>query len=360
MRFYKLSGTTPVDLALNGLDRSGNSNISFDGPLRDALRERAELGAIRSIRLRWNQKELPLDSILSALTPDGKGVRRSSIEFITLRYVDASEFLTRHSFPKLRQLHISTMDNFPLWEHLGQHTTALTDLFLSLDNKASCPTTTQLLSILASNPRLQILALFKWAIPRDSQSMVTVPLRYLERLSIDAEIRPVFQLLSQLEYPDRMKWMNLTVSDCVAEDVPGTIGPYVRDHIQRNGRFQESFGISINSSNAVSIETSTTNDSDATQRLTFAAFTAIMQEDEDLPLYNKAQMCADLVAHIPAEHVVYLESDLDMDSVKRAVLTILRSKNYAFSGQNCKTGSCSRTPEIHWPRNSFHLCNAYV
>ena len=323
LKFFRRSGTTPVDLVLNG-DRTGDSRISSDGPLR-ALRERAELDPIRSIHIRTQNKML-LDSILSALTPDGEDVRHSSIESITLRYrcVDVSEFLARHRFPRLRYLNLFTSVKFTSWEHLGLHTTALTNLSLTINDESSTPTMIQLLSILVSNPRLLILALSKYVVPRDSRNepTTTVPLRYLQQLSIDGSFHPVLRLLRRLDYPDRMVEMKLTVLDCMVEDIPGTLGPYVRERIERDGRFRENLGIFItSSSDSLSIEASTVNDSgDATQRLAFGTFTAITQQD--LPPHVEAQMCVNLITHIPLEHVVYFGGDLSMDTIRRVVPTM--------------------------------------
>lgn len=44
--WYKHSGTTPVDLVPNEHGDMSGSNISFDGPLRDTLRDRAACDAI--------------------------------------------------------------------------------------------------------------------------------------------------------------------------------------------------------------------------------------------------------------------------------------------------------------------------
>ena len=47
------------------------------------------------------------------------------------------------------------------WEHIASHTTALTTLAITvdIDDVTAIPTTPQLLSILASNPRLQDVTL---------------------------------------------------------------------------------------------------------------------------------------------------------------------------------------------------------
>ena len=353
LQFYRRSGATPVDLVLDG-NHTGDSKISFDGPLRDALRERVKLDAIRSIYLRSQRKPL-LDSIRSALTPDGEGVQRSSIELISSQHVDLSAFLIHHHFPKLRYLHLATKFQSPPWEHLGQHTTALTNLSISLNGKASSPTMTQLLSILASNPRLQILALSKWAIPRDSGdgSAVPVPLRYLERLSIDANIRPVFRLLPRLEFPERMDEMNLTVSGCTVEDVLGTLGPCLCDHIQRDGRFRDGLGVFVESSYlSITIEVSTVKDvGEVPQRLKFATLTAIMRED--IPLLDEDQMCVYLVAHTPVEHVVYFEGDLGMDAIRRAIPTMPNIRDLTLISPVLQDGFLQPDPEEPFAGEKF-------
>ena len=351
LQFYRRSGATPVDLVLDG-DHTGDSKISFDGPLRDAVRERVKLDAIRSIYLRSKRKPL-LDSIRSALTPDGEGVRRSSIELISSQHVDVSAFLIHHHFPKLRYLHLAKFQS-PPWEHLGQHTTALTNLSISLNNKASSPTMTQLLSILASNPRLQILALSKWAIPRDSGdgSAVPVPLRYLERLSIDANVHPVFRLLPRLECPERMDEMNLTVFGCTVEDVLGTLGPCLRDHIQRDGRFRDGLGVFVESScGSITIEASTVKDVELPQSLKFATFTAFMRED--LPPLDEDQMCVDLVAHTPVEHVVYFEGDLGTEAIRRAIPTMPNIRDLVLINPLLQDGFLQPDPEEPFAGEKF-------
>jgi len=105
-RWYKRSGTTPIDLVLSWRGDTRGSDISSDGPLRDALRDRATCDAIRSLHLRGER--FLVTSILSTLTPDDEDVRCSSIESISLQCVDASKFFARYRFPKLWYLDFST------------------------------------------------------------------------------------------------------------------------------------------------------------------------------------------------------------------------------------------------------------
>jgi len=300
-RWYKRSGTTPVDLVLNGYHTSVSKTL--DRSLRDALRDRAASDAIRSLHLLCER--LVLTSILSALTPDDEEVRSNSVESITLRYVDASKFFARYHFPKLRYLDLSTVV-ISSWEDLGSRTTALTTLSLTIKDISPVPTTPQLLSILASNPRLQSLTLSENTIPCDNGdgSAALVPLRHLKKLSLIGNFHPVFQLLHRLDHPETMDEMTLSLSSCTVRDILGTLGPYVQHYIRRDGRFRGGLGIYVSSfSNLVSIRASTVGSvTGLIQTVTFARFIAI--HEEDLSISAEDELCINLVAHTPREYVV--------------------------------------------------------
>ena len=316
---YKRLGTAPVELVLNKIYMAG-SIIPLDGPLRDALQDRADHDAIRSVRL-LNERKPIMVSVLSTLTPNDGDIRCTSIEFISLRHVDASNFFARCRFPKLWFLYLSTGAQFSAWENLASHTTALTTLVLTIDTVGSCtPTTTQLLSILASNPRLQSLTLSGTAISRDDEDrLVTpVPLRHLKRLSIDGKLPLVFRLLQRLDYPEIMDDMTLTARNCTGEDVLGIVGPYARDHIQRDGRFRDGLGVSVGYYPcSVSIQVSIIKNVEGlAQNVTFATFTAGLRNT--LPFHDIVRLRIDFVAHIPAEYVIYFGGDLSAHVVEMA------------------------------------------
>ena len=104
LRWYKRSGTTPVDLMLSAyyLD----SPEILNEPPQDILRDRAACNRLRSLHLLIEERPLAT-SILSTLTPDDEDVQCSSIESISLRYVDASKLFVRYRFPKLWYLDLS-------------------------------------------------------------------------------------------------------------------------------------------------------------------------------------------------------------------------------------------------------------
>ena len=312
----KRSGTAPVDLVLCGYYMVG-SRAPFDEPLREALKARANRHAIRSIHLSHERQPL-LTSVLSALTPDDG---HTSIESISLRDVDASNFFTRCRFPKLWFLSLSTGDQFSAWGHLALHTAALTTLALTIGTADSCaPTTTQLLSILASNPRLQSLKLSGTMIPRDEdRSAIPVPLRHLKKLIIKGNFHPVFQLLQRLDYSKTMDHTTLNFTRCAVEDVLGILGPYVRHHIQRDGRFQDGLGILVDHPfHSVSILVSAIKSVEGlVQNVNFAKFTAVLRHSSSRR--DMAQLCAKFVAQVPVEHVVNFGGDLSMDAVEEMV-----------------------------------------
>ena len=332
-RWYKRSGTTPVDLVLGRRGDTRGSDISLDGPLRDALRERTACDAIRSLHL-WSARSR-VTSILSTLTPvDDEDVRCSSIESISLQYVNASRFFTRYRFPKLWYLDFSTGVKISSWEDFGLRTTALTTLSLVLNNASPVPTTPQLLSILTFNPRLQSLTLSGHMIPCDNGdgSTVPVPLRYLKNLTLSGDFHPLFRLLRRLDHPKTMDGIMLTMLHCTVEDILGTLGPYMQDYIQRDGRFRDELGIHHTScftsiSTDVSIISSVTG---PIQKVTFATFIAILQNE--LSPAAESKLCIDFVAHIPGEHVVYFCGGVRADAVGRIVAGMPKIRELHLTG----------------------------
>lgn len=320
-RWYKRSKFTPVDLVLNGFP-GNSSDAPFDEPLQGALRDLAKHDTIRSVQL-WNGRSSTMTSILSALTPKFPwDVQYSSIESISLRHVDASEFFARYHFPKLRYLRLSRGVQISSWEHLGLHTSALTTLSLTIENVTPVPTTAQLLFILTSNPRLQNLTLAEPTIPHDdgSRSTVLVPLYHLKRLSIHGEFQPVFQLLHRLDYPKVLDKISLRVSRFTVDDISDILGPFIHGRIQCDGRVREGLGIFVNSyPGVVSIQATATNNVDH-QRETFAWFVATLRGNH--PPHDGVRLCADLVAYAPVEDVVLFGGQLNMDEIRRIAPTM--------------------------------------
>jgi hypothetical protein len=208
------------------------------------------------------------------------------------------------------------------WEHLGLHTTALTTLHLPIGRASPTPTMSQLLSILASNPRLRSLTLSESMIPRDSGdgSASRAPLHHLRYLSLDGNFHLVFRLLRRLDHPETMgESIRLNLFYSTVGEVSEILGPYVRDHLRRDERSQDQLGIFINSNEAfLSVEVSTVNTANgSTQKVTFATFAAVLLETVPPPVKDK--LCIDFVACIPRDRVVCFGGKLNLDAVKGMV-----------------------------------------
>ena len=248
---YQRSGTAPLDLVLNAsYYMRGMNVIPFEGPLRDALRDRAASDSIRSVHLQGWDTDL-VRSVLSSLTPDGEGVRCSSIESLILEYshLDVSDFLAHNRFPKLRNLRLFTRARIASWDQLKLQATSLTTLSLEFGTSQDNPTTSQLFSILASYPNLHDLSLHETMIPQDAidEPALRMPLHCLKKLHLVGDFRHVFRLLDRLEYPDRLDHVNLELLECAEEGTPDFLASYLQGRIRRDGRFRDRLGIRVSS-----------------------------------------------------------------------------------------------------------------
>ncbi|KAF9648778.1 hypothetical protein BDM02DRAFT_3128861 [Thelephora ganbajun] len=324
---YQRSGTAPLDLVLSQYhDMGGTKDIHFDEPLRDALRDRAARDTIRCIHLEGWDTDL-LRSIVSSLTPGGEGIRYSSVEsvIITDDDLDISDFLTHHHFPKLRHLRLFATTKISIWDHLVAHSAALTTLSLVVGGLSTAPTTSQLLSILASNPQLRSLGLSRSMIPHDDGggSKLRVPLHHLKNLYLNGDFHPVLRLLDRLDHPVTMDQIGVTVFDCTAEEISGILGPCLQDYIRRDHRFQNALGILASSSPySISVDGIIITDANGptlslTRRppsLTFGA----MPKDQLTP-EALDKLSTDLAAYIPGEHVVCFDGNMRLDAVKQII-----------------------------------------
>ena len=241
-RQHPRSGTSPpkLDLVLDGMERRLGS---FDGDLQDALRDYAARDAIRKVHLRGDDIPL-LTTIVSSLTPED--YQESSIESIALSGVDASHFLFQHNFKKLRDLSLSGrfMLSYWAWNSLSQ-TTTLINLSLSSNSLFEIPTTSQLLSILASNPNIRTLVLESLRVhDSEDNSDFRVPMRHLEKLTLEGRPKHIFPILHRLELPEKMDHARLEL-DCMLYEVGEIVGPYIRDYLGRDPRFGDRLGISL-------------------------------------------------------------------------------------------------------------------
>jgi len=243
-RWYCRSGSAPLDLVL---DRETGSPPS--DTLYGVLQNRATRDTIRRIHLKGGDSGF-LSTIIRRLTAPDEGVRSSSVASFLLwdwvyPSVDVSGFFSRYRFPKLRQLSLRDC-TISSWDCLMSRTAVLTTLDLNFTDSSPTPSTSQLLSILASNPTLQKVTLYKRAVPRDhdDKSSSRVQLHHLEELELTGDLQHVMRLLHRLDHPRNMNLLKLTLHNCDITDVSRIIGPYLRDHFQRRNRPQNGLYLS--------------------------------------------------------------------------------------------------------------------
>jgi hypothetical protein len=301
----------------------GSNTSSFDEPLQEVLRDHVARDTIRSVLIQgpYLGHATLLASVISSLTPDCEDVQRSSIKSISLGDVDVSNFFARYHFPKLRDLHLSGRAKISSWKHFRLRTTALTTLSLTIRGSSPTPTTSQLLLILASNPRLRSLALSPLMVPHDNGDGFTsrVPLYHLRDLSLGGNFRAVFQLLRRLDHPETMdESIKLSFSNCTVEDTSEILGPYMRDYFLRDRKSRDQLGLFVSAfRDWVTVEANViSTDKGPVPRVAFARFDVELMDN--LP-HLADEVCIDLVACTPREHVVYFEGDLSMDAVREIV-----------------------------------------
>jgi len=320
--------TFPLDLVLDGTG-PGRQIGSLDETLRDALRDRAARGTIRRVHLRSRDTGL-LTSIVSSLTPEGEGVRPTSIQSIVLGNVDVYNFFARHRFPVLRSLSLYGCPDLA-WDHLKSHTTALVNLSLcdSATSPTSVPTTSQVLSLLASNPGIRTLELRLLESNNDNiyDSTHRVPLRHLKRFSLMGNIHNIFPILQRLELSDRVDYAGLTLLGSTLEETRQVVGPHIRDYLRRDARFGDKLCISILSTiGCVSLQASVLGvgyrrlDRIPNKTLPGAVFTTRLPQDT--PGKERDRLCIDILTLLPRERVVTLETNLPKDAMEELFIAM--------------------------------------
>jgi len=317
-RYLRSSVGTPLDLVLDGLTHM----FGFVSESQQMVLEvRAARDTIRRIHLQSDMHCLLTSIITPLLSPSG-GLRTNSLESLILlnegeTLLDVS-FLAHSRLSKLRRLELCGC-TVSSWDHLTSQTTLLTTLKLFFDDESPIPTMTQLLSILASNPHLQKLILNPRAIPDDDDGSCPVPLHHLEEIKLEGDTGQVFGLLRRLEHPNKMGMLSISLSHCAATDIPQTIGPYLRDYLQRRGRSRNGLGLSLSSGDWIVFTVGDVGQfrlstSVSTRMSSFISITAGL--DQGLPEDASEKLTLDLIAHTPREEIVYFRTCGSIEAVK--------------------------------------------
>jgi hypothetical protein len=308
-------GIAPLDLVLHW--HPSDHGTIVDERLQDALRNRVMQDTVRQVHLGGVINTDILHPIISSLTPDGEGVRHSSIESIDLRnwggiVLDVSNFFARCRLPKLQSLFLD--GNLRVsWDSLVPHTTLLTTLSLNISGSllAPPPTTSQFLSILVSNPNLQELLVARSVIPQDDDgSTFQVPMWHLKQLRLTGEHRQVFRLLGRLAFSGVLDSMSIATHDFTVEDVLQISGPYLRGYFQHDHSPQDRLGIDVSANGGFLIRVNIIGEPRPwTSSLKYppppVEFRSI--PNEILPPDVVDNLCLDLITFTPQERVSRLQ-----------------------------------------------------
>ena len=347
-RHHSWAGVAPLDLVLNG-DDSDPYDFPFGESLQGVVRSRVTQDTIRQVHLRsYNYETLTV--IISSLTPNDEGGQNENIESIVWGYgglipVDVSDFFARSRLPRLRLLELGGAFCVSSWDHLASRTTLLTSLSLNFAtlSPSPTPTTAQLFSILDSNPNLRELSLGDAILPNDPDiSMFKARLPRLKTLSLTGYIRHLLGLLRQLILPEMLDDVDLTVSVSTVEDISQTLAPYIQDYFRRDVRFQDRLNLTTSSCDeytSIKVEVicaQTTASLQQPPQVSLAALT-------DLHHLN-AQLFINLIALIPREHVVQLETELGMKLPEELLLMMPNIEVLRISGVELSEGFLQPNP----------------
>ena len=336
------SRTAPLDLVLG--DSSGDTN--FDVALSNVLQDRAARDTIRRVHLRARDSDL-LRSIISQITP--KEPRSTNVESFILQdestsmTVDISDFLTRYTFPKLQRLEYYGC-TISSWDLLESRSPVLTTLDIFFRDHGPTPTTSQLLSVLASYPTLQKVALSWSEDPDDGDRAPSgrASLRHLKDLELDAPLKGVFGLLDRLDHPRNLDKLDITLNPCPFEDISRTIGPYLRDYLRRCGELQNGLGLSLApfGKNCILLRVGGVGEIDffSPERPRMNVFMKInMCHIQPPPGDSLGVAIFDLIAHTPRDEVVYFQTRNDTVAMKdlHALLSNLRGLHSDHASLSC-------------------------
>ena len=333
-RWSRRSGTAPLDLVLErdstgdfddeDSDDNSSDDGSLDAALSSVLRDRASRDTIRRIHLRSADPEL-LCSIISQLTPDED--RFTNVESFILHVesnypiVDISDFLIHHRFPKLQRLNLFNC-TISSWDLLKSRAPVLTTLDLHFRNHPSTPTTSQLLSVLASCPTVQKVTLSWSEDPKGGDGALSprASLHHLKELKLVAPVRNVFGLLDRLELPRNMDFLNITLTLCSFDDVEDIVGPHLGEYLQHRGRSQNGLGLplepfDIDRRDVIVLCVSDVDEIDffvparpRMNRFMLITINLTQMPSPYMDLHLAKKAISDLITHAPREEVVYFQT----------------------------------------------------
>ena len=303
-------GTAPLDLVL-----AKYPSYDFGDELHNALQDCSTRDLIRRVHLRGTRVADLLNSVVSSIVTEGEGTRSNCVESFVLESVDrwpvdVSAFFSQYRLPKLQHLCLSGC-RISSWDWLKSHTMALTTL--ELGDVEQSPTLTQLFAIISSNPLLQNLALSPSSVPHadGDRSSPQVPLHHLKNLHLRSYFCSVFGLLNQLELPDKMDNLRLTLHGCSNADISNTLGPFLGDCIRRRDGFSGG-GLGLLAYPYpcyLDFRVGDARKGDGSAEVVW--FVEVWATtDGELGEEEANRLCFDLISHTPREQVISLQTSL--------------------------------------------------
>ena len=346
--------TAPLDLVLSGVQAQGGA---LDENLRNSLQDRVARNTIRRIHLVPEDSEL-LGSVISSLSLGHEGIRSSGVESVVLwegsetgsvnlSGIDLSGFFNSYTFPKLRRLELEGC-SISSWDPIMSRTTVLTTLSLSLCDHSPVPTTSQLFSILGSNPTLQNITLSPCAIPEDGggSSSPRVRLPNLRVLDLTGDSRPIFELLDRLDHPTNMDNLSINLIDWTVGDISQVVGPYLLDYIRRRGR-SRGLGLYLSSTDLIELHVGDVDEIDpppeSKQMKEFVVIAIDLHPFPSKHIRNK--IILELIMHLPQEDITHLricDNPVSMEIVS-AKFPYLRTLH--FDGTHLSVAFREPTPD---------------
>ena len=296
------------------LEHAGRGRLDGSESLLNAIRDRAAQDMIREVSLESDDSSL-LDSIISAITFDDPETRSSRIEAFTVRNNDGgrsainlSNFF-QHRLPSLRRLCLSGRCQVSSWSSLGLQTTRLTTLSLKIEGNSTAPTTSQLLSILSSNPSLRHLDLFRGAVPNFDGSTSKLSLPSLRKLQLKGYSRNIFGLLNILELPDKMDEVRFFLDDCSRLDLSQTLGRYLGDLVRRRGWSREGLGLWVHPGESrYHLFAGDVTELHGSTHVNWFVIVGVAVRDRMPGGKEASQLSSTLIEQLPLSEVVYLRA----------------------------------------------------
>ena len=227
-------------------------------------------------------------------------------------------------------------------------TGALTTLAITFANYGipTLPMIPELVLLLSLNPRLQDVSFSRfWTRPiHVNGTVVQVPLKNLQCLTVEGDSCSTLELVQRLDYPTQMEHISLNVARCAPKHILDTLGRLARDHLQCTGRSQGNLGIYMRCyPTTISIlANAITEVAGQARRDTFTKFTASLR---DGIVYNDyVKLCTDFVAHVPVQHVVHFGGEMSMDIVKKSVIIMPNIKELHLVNAQLEPGFLQLEP----------------